>query len=229
MRITTERDWTRMDSYYTALCQDVYAQPPDDGHVAFAADAVSKVVRIVQGAKNVLDVGCGQGQCKPFLEALGLEWTGVVIGEDYEVCRDNNLNVYDADMSFLPFDDGSFDLIFARHVLEHSPFPIMTLMEWRRVCRGWLVVIAPAVENWDVRGKNHYSMADHKMLDWYLNRAGWKAIHDRPFVSTDPLFIEHWLRAFAKANTPAPEEPRRPWPVEYRMLCERVRPEAEDA
>ena len=43
-----------------------------------------------------------------------------------------------ADYNFLEYPDNSFDLVFSRHSLEHSPFPVLTLMEWYRVARDFM-------------------------------------------------------------------------------------------
>ena len=43
----------------------------------------------------------------------------------------------------LPFDDASFDAVIARHSLEHSPMPLIDLLEAARVLRpGGLAVLA---------------------------------------------------------------------------------------
>lgn len=43
----------------------------------------------------------------------------------------------------LPFGDGSYDFVFSSHVIEHFPDPIRALLEWVRVARRYVVVIAP--------------------------------------------------------------------------------------
>jgi SAM-dependent methyltransferase len=43
----------------------------------------------------------------------------------------------------LPFDDDSYDFVFASHVIEHFPDPIKALREWVRVSRRYVVLIAP--------------------------------------------------------------------------------------
>lgn len=47
-----------------------------------------------------------------------------------------------AAMDSLPFPDGEFDTLVARHVLEHHPDTLAVLREWGRVA-GRLVVVCP--------------------------------------------------------------------------------------
>lgn len=47
-----------------------------------------------------------------------------------------------AEMDDLPFEDGEFDTLVARHVLEHHPDTLKVLAEWGRVARR-LVVVCP--------------------------------------------------------------------------------------
>lgn len=208
------RNYLRFDNYVNRLSQDVYAQPPDDGHSGMGVHAIQTLCSIPVGIQNVLDIGCGQGIFRTAFENMGINWSGVTIGEDYEVCCDLDLPVYDFDMTFVDLPDNSYDLIFARHALEHSPFPIITLMEWRRLCRGWLVLIVPAPEYWGIRGRNHYSVLGREHLNWLLNRAGWKVIHEFVLDSFHPSFLEF----HSEVNV----ERGRPMPIEYRFLCEQV-------
>jgi SAM-dependent methyltransferase len=203
------RDFARFDSYLNRLTQDVYAQPPDGGHLAWGQQAIQTLLSIPQNCHTVLDVGCGQGQFAPALEAMGLRWTGITIGEDYYEAKLKGLDVYAGDMSFLPFADGSFDLLFVRHALEHSPCPVVTLMELRRVCQGWMALILPAPEYWGVRGQNHYSVLPKENWLWLFARAGWRPLHEHIFTTDDELF---------QAYQAAPEVTK---PVEYRFLLER--------
>lgn len=43
----------------------------------------------------------------------------------------------------LPFEDDSQDFVFSSHVIEHIPDPIGALLEWQRVARRYVVVVAP--------------------------------------------------------------------------------------
>lgn len=239
------RDYSRFDERVNDLTGDVYAQPPDPGHTAWALHALEWIKSTIflgkEPAGEVLDVGCGQAfMCKPF-EEMGLEWSGVAIGEDVAFGKSKlgELGfaidkIQEADMTFLPFEDGRFDLIFARHALEHSPFPIITLMEWRRVAvRGsYLCLIAPAPHWWLYQGRNHYSIVPMPLLKWWCKRAGWIPVHEFIFTNRDPLFLKH-LEVYQTALVNAKKAERQAMqvldsypegPVEFRLICRRAKP-----
>ena len=68
-------------------------------------------------------------------------------------------------------------IIFSRHYLEHSPFPLLTLMEWHRVSKKYLCLVLPNPEYFTYVGRNHYAvMGDKTQIRWLLRRAGWKII-----------------------------------------------------
>ncbi len=131
--------------YLDELADDIYEQPPDEGHTAQAREVIDRWVSVLDGLTSALDVGCGQGFALPLLAKHARRVEGVTLGNDYQVCVDNGLSVRESDMSFLPYADDEFDLIFARHVLEHSPMPLLTLMEWRRVSKRWLIIVVPSL------------------------------------------------------------------------------------
>lgn len=43
----------------------------------------------------------------------------------------------------LPFKDDTVDFVLASHVIEHFPDPIRALLEWRRVARRYVFIVAP--------------------------------------------------------------------------------------
>ena len=92
-----------------------------------AVEIITKWLPIATSVKTVLDVGCGTGFLQETFESFGKEYTGITLGEDFLVAKGLGKNVYNMDFNFLEFPANSFDLIFSRHSLEHSPFPLLTL------------------------------------------------------------------------------------------------------
>ena len=171
------RDWTRHDSYLNQLLGDVYAQPEsNDLHGPLAFKAINFWMARLTGCNTVLDLGCGEGFCQPFFEQWDVKYEGVCLGDDYLAAKEKGRNVKKMDFSFLEYEDKSFDLLFSRHSLEHSPMPLLSLMEWRRVSKQWLGLILPAPEWYGFVGQNHYHVLYLEQWENLLDNAGWKPI-----------------------------------------------------
>lgn len=177
-----EKDYGRFDGYYRELMKDIYPQPQPathDEHFIRAYRVIRKWIPNIH-PRNVLDVGCGEGFCQPIFHIFGVDnYLGISLGEDVLVARQRGCNVAEMDFNFLDLSDNYFDLVFARHALEHSPFPIITLMEWHRVSSRWLIVVLPKPLDGTVGyiGRNHYAVAgSHTQIRWWLRRAGWRVL-----------------------------------------------------
>jgi len=182
------RNYKHVERYLNELLQDIYNQPPDEGHTNWARDVITGWCSKLVGCNTVLDIGCGAtGFCQPIFAEFGINWTGITLGDDYITCKNSGLNVYNSDMSFLPFEDESFDLVFARHSLEHSVMPLISLMEWHRVSKQWVCVILPKPEKFTYTGKNHYSIMPHVQLVWLAARAGLRPIWEK--VTDDEIRV----------------------------------------
>lgn len=172
------RDYQRFDLHYSELLNDLYAQPPDSGHTQLAEEVINKWVSMMPDCHSVLDVGAGQGFCQPIFEKFGITYEGISLGEDYLAALEAGKNVHNYDMNFLPYEDKSFDMVFSRHSLEHSPFPVISLLEWHRVARSWLCLVSPKPAYWGWAGRNHYSVMNDDQLKFLMARAGWHPIWD---------------------------------------------------
>jgi len=212
------RDYTNIDKYLDELEKDIYPQPADMGHTAWATDVIQKFCKKIN-VSNVLDVGCGQGFCQPIFESRNIEYEGVTLGEsDINIALERDRSVSKADCTFLPYPDAYFDLIFARHILEHSPMPLITLMEWHRVSKKYLIIVFPAWEYWLVGGRNHYSMLNKDQLWYLLDRSGWNIVEQYDFISSDLRFMEFFRLGRPENDRQWIGEPKI---VEYRYLLEK--------
>lgn len=172
------RNYEHFDLSLNRLIGDVYEQPVDDGHTKMTNEILDKWVNQLLGCKNVVDMGCGQIAPQERFESYGISYTGVALGVDVSIAQADGKNVVAKDMTFTDFEDESFDLVYSRHSLEHSPFPLLTLMEWHRVAAKWLLIILPSPESYTYTGKNHYGVMNHDQAMFFLQRAGWEIIWD---------------------------------------------------
>lgn len=199
------RDYKNIDRYITKLYQDIYPQPEDAGHGDLAMQVITNWCSKLTSAHSVLDVGAGQGFCQPMFESFGMVYEGVALGEDVVIAQGLGRNIKKMDFSFLDYPDNSFDLIFSRHSLEHSPMPILSLMEWNRVSSGFLGIVLPAPEWYTYKGLNHYSVMTMEHIKQLLDRAGWHVIWDEvkelEFEAGKPETLrphEYWIMSEKK-------------------------------
>lgn len=171
------RDFSRIALYYDMLMKDIYSQPPDPWHSAQQEQVIMEWC-IPMGCKTVLDVGCGEGTAQELFNRFGIEYTGVCLGEDFLSSMNRGNIVRNMDFNFLEYSANAFDLIYSRHSLEHSPFPLFSLMEWHRVAIKYLCLVLPNPEGWGWAGQNHYSLQNFDQAKFLLERAGWKVIRD---------------------------------------------------
>ena len=168
---------------YTAHIYDEGTSPMHDTLTKQVIEKYIDPLNLPKDAK-ILDMGCGPGY---FLDAMRnrayTNVTGITLSkEDAKFCRDNGNTVKEYDFSFLPQKDGyydeSVDFIFLRHALEHSPYPIFTLVEYNRVLkhggRMYVEVPAPDCERLHEFNLNHYSIFGAKQLEALLIRTGFE-------------------------------------------------------
>jgi len=166
---------------YTA---HIYDEGDSQMHSALTKSVVEKYIDPLEIKKDakILDLGCGPGYFLDEMKERGYtDLTGVTLSPgDIKICEDKGHTIKKYDLSFLPQKDGyydeSVDFIFLRQALEHSPYPIFSLMEYNRVLKqfGKLYIEVPAPDSerkheWNL---NHYSIFGEQQLAALLDRCG---------------------------------------------------------
>lgn len=122
-----------------------------DTHVRYSersydleADVISALS--LQPGASVLDIGFGTGS---FLRRLGDGYTLTGVDtSDAAIAAADGFTARWADAQDLPFEDGSFDAVTARHMLYHVPDPVRAISEARRVLRsGGIFAAVVNIEN----------------------------------------------------------------------------------
>lgn len=210
------RNYSQIENYLRELQADIYDQSADETHTAWAEAAINTL--IPSEDLSVLDIGCGTGFCRQFFEMRGCSWVGTSLGKE----ADDNASIDKMDMSFLDYSSGKFDLIFARHVLEHSPMPLLTLKEWHRVSKKWAIIILPSPDYWGVGGRNHYYVLDKKTWWALFDFAGWEVdIHSEFDTANEMLWSNYYPSKTAVDSGRGEKYPLPPKTVEYWFLLKK--------
>ena len=109
-------------------------------------EAFKAIDRAMTGNSRVLEVGCGSGEMAERIAALaGVALVATDSSEDcLELTAARGVDARHADVCYLPFDPGSFDVVYAGWVLDHVRDTERALAEVRRVLRpgGTFVAVA---------------------------------------------------------------------------------------
>lgn len=185
--INTIFDSVKLKFYYEWLINcHVYDEGDSRFHQELTKQVVNTYVDILKlplDAK-ILDLGCGPGYFLDEMKDRGYtDLVGVTLSAgDIQICESKGHKIKKYDLSFLPQKDGyydeSMDFIFLRHALEHSPFPIISLIEYNRVLKqGGMIYIevpAPDCERKHEWNLNHYSILGEQQLLALIHRTGFE-------------------------------------------------------
>lgn len=217
-------DAVKLKWYHEWLATHIYDEGPSGFHQQLTQSVVTKYIDPLNLPKDarILDMGCGPGYFMDQLKERGYtNYLGVTLSEnDIKMCEGNGHPVEPYDLSFLPqnkgFIDESVDLIFCRHALEHSPYPLFTLAEYNRVLGHnmflYIEVPAPNCERLHEYNLNHYSIMGERMLAALLQRTGFdiltfenlefELVTGKNEDDTDKKVKEHFYCLVAKKARP---------------------------
>ena len=170
---------------YREIClTHVYSEPDTQMHQNVMDHMIPKFVSEynLNSTKKILDIGCGQGYGRlKFVEVGCTDVSGLTLSkEDADAARARGFNVVEEDMSFQSAADAAYDVLFARHSLEHSPYPLLTLLEFNRILKSggiaYIEMPSPqctrALEEYD----NHYAIMGPRQWRALMNRAGFNPL-----------------------------------------------------
>jgi SAM-dependent methyltransferase len=163
--VSTRHNYSRFDHFLDSLVGDVYPEFPSEPRLTITRLTIHQLHRdgFISAGDRVLDVGCGQGLALEHFRSLGMDAVGTALGsEDVAACRSKGFEVHELDQNFMDYPDASFDLLWCRHVLEHSVAPLFTLSEYHRLVKPqgliYIEVPAPDTSAHHEQNKNHYSV-----------------------------------------------------------------------
>ncbi len=138
------------DKYTTQnpLKRVMVARPNDRilHYVETAVESCQKDIRA--GSVRILDAGCGEGFIARMLHTAldDVDITGLELTEDaLRIAQKMSAGIryVQGDITQMPFESGSFDIVLCTEVLEHLENPAAALRELLRVAKNTLIITVP--------------------------------------------------------------------------------------
>lgn len=129
-----------------------YERERGRGYHQLIDDLEVEVAEPFARGRRVLEVGCGTGLILQRVAAVAASAKGIDISPGMLAkARERGLDVCEGVATKLPFEDGSFDLVYSFKVLAHVPEIRDALAEMARVCAPGGVILAEFYNPWSVR------------------------------------------------------------------------------
>ena len=192
---------SRLERFIADCAAKAYTEPQEaivHHHAPISRTAWERVRHFLQPTegKSVLDIGCADGfAMRMFMEEGFAEATGITCSrEDAHEANERGMrNVCVLDMheigdlrdEFVPQKVGELDLVWARHVLEHSPIPLFVLQEIHSILRPgtgklYVEVPDPATACHHCANVQHFSC---------FGREGWEGLFDKAGFTPLDTFV----------------------------------------
>ena len=119
------------------------------------------VSSLIEPDDTVLECACGTGLLSAVIaqkcrQLTATDFSGKMLKKAEKNCRAFRNITYDlADITALPFADGSFDKVVAGNVIHLLDNPMTALSELNRVCKDGGMLIIPTYMNKDDKGKTN--------------------------------------------------------------------------
>lgn len=145
----------------------------------FRDDWVAKKLSQIKNGAKVLDAGAGQCRYKPLLAHTKYfaqdfaQYEGSDSGLLKETWEYGKLD-YICDITSIPVEDNSFDVVLCTEVLEHIPDPIGALTELSRVLApgGTIIITAPLTSGIHQEPYHFYGGFSSYFYQHHLNKLG---------------------------------------------------------
>ncbi len=168
---------------------------------------------------RALDVGCGSGKFVRTLNQLGWQAHGLDFSEQAaRVGQEAGLDIRRGTIEEAGYESGSFDLVTARHVIEHIPDPVQWLKDLHQVLKpgGILSLRTPNAaalarpwfgRNWfPDEVPRHLVLYNPKNLDLLLSSQGFQKQVMRTYT-TQKFFLNSWDYRIGNRGRPSRKRP----------------------
>lgn len=207
----TETDWEAYAGTHQHSPDTYFDEPPQRERVERMAD------RCGPPEWTILDVGASDGFTSHVFAEIGHKVTACDISEvRIQRIREQypEVGVIQCSGEYLPFEDGSFDVVVLGEVLEHCPNPGLLFAEACRVAYERVVVSVPlngwadithvwriSVETLGTRSVHNPTKGQQTVMTWQKGRC-WQGEADSANGQAYFLHDDRWRQQFVDEEIP---------------------------
>ncbi len=173
---------TTLAEFAREIAGQAKAETRGAGHDKLTDMFAQRVAALIPDKAKILDVGCGHGPALEWFSKRNHEILGISMNrEDVSYCLSREHCCALCDQNDLErFEDDALDLVWARHVLEHSIAPFYTLHEFYRILKDgailYVEVPAPCTQCLHETNLNHFSVFGYEMWLNLFSRLKFKIV-----------------------------------------------------
>lgn len=174
------------------------------GHKTISEMAIQFLDKKLARGSRILDVGIGNGFALAELKRLGHDPVGISVSiAEVDAAVRSGFSAYQCDMHDISVEKlGYFDGVFARHVLEHSPCPLLVLHQLRDVLKpkGFLYLETPAHDTFcrHEKNPNHFSVLPFMGWAKLVNDAGFTPLEGAIIPLATPVGTDAYFSIYAQ-------------------------------
>lgn len=180
-------NYSIVEKYVDLFAKEIQSQPSSNNEYEPCKRVYDEFLSDLQ-VESVLEVGAGVA---PLLSLFpeSVKKTGLSMGKERP-------EYIDGDMNTPPFQDKTYDLVLARHCVEHSLMPLIMLCELERVAKKYVLIVVPSCNEEIAEMINHYAVftpISWRALFKKANMTILKEKLDQQIYAHDPNTLENWF------------------------------------
>lgn len=172
-------NYDTVDAYVTKFSREILTQGKEN-HEGWACQQVYDEFLAELDVYSVLELGAGSGTLLDMFPTH-IQRDGLSMGKERET-------YIEGDMNTPPIGDKMYDLVMARHCVEHSLMPLIMLCEMARITKKYALVVVPVCSQDIAEMINHYAVFTPTSWRALFKKAGFKIVKEK---LDNPIYEEN--------------------------------------
>jgi hypothetical protein len=165
-----EMNYDTVDAYVQKFSREIMTQPAGNLE-GWACQQVYNEFLSDLNVESVIELGAGAGTLL-YMFPDNIQRDGLSMGKERP-------EYIEGDMNTPPIGDKEYELVLARHCVEHSLVPMVMLCEMARITKRYALVVVPVCSDDIAEMINHYAVFTPTSWRAMFKKAGFKILREK--------------------------------------------------